>query len=358
MTTGYIIAQSFLHNLDDIDIFVNAWRLLPKFEKLDAPTIAALNIGATMGRRDLGIIYLVPTGTTGNGLSNNIYTITVGGIGSFGTVPSDATVDASVITSGLTEGNNITARTIDVTSSKNNTCINRLHGPSLATAQIAGIIALGLEANPYLSQRDVLHLLVKASEKDGLNDSSKFRKNGAGLYVHAYFGFGLLNAMRFVEQAERGISTPELITTTIISENKRNQTDMAVDVLLCYHCSNVKEEEHCVTNIEYVEVSMKLNTDTEFLKITVISPSNTESLLMDDKTEKRGFQSTIECSFVSVHFWDELPFGIWTIRIQRHLHYDSINVSNAKITVYGTHSVEMMGLNIKDDLCGNIPCLR
>lgn len=198
---------------------------------------------------------------------------------------------------------------------------------------------------------------MKASEKDGLSDSSKFQKNGAGLYVHAYFGFGLLNAMRFVELAERGISTPMLKTTSLSSENKRNQTDTVIDVLLCYQCS-VVNEEHCVTNIEYIDVSMKLITDTGYLKITVISPSNTESLLMDDKIEERGFPSTIECSFVSVHFWDELPFGIWTIRIQRHLHYDSINVSNAKITVYGTHSVEMMGLNIKDDLCGNIPCLR
>lgn len=61
------------------------------------------------GRRNLGAIYVVPTGPVGNGLSNNINTITVGSVGQYGCVPYYAHIDASVITSGLSEGSNLTA---------------------------------------------------------------------------------------------------------------------------------------------------------------------------------------------------------------------------------------------------------
>lgn len=61
------------------------------------------------GRHGFGSIHVVPSGPPGNGLSNNIYTITVNSIGKNGTVPEYTYVDASVLTSGLGDGHNLTA---------------------------------------------------------------------------------------------------------------------------------------------------------------------------------------------------------------------------------------------------------
>lgn len=61
------------------------------------------------GRHGLGNIYVVPSGSPGNELSNNIYTITVNSIGRLGTVPKYTNIDASVLTSGLGDGNNLTS---------------------------------------------------------------------------------------------------------------------------------------------------------------------------------------------------------------------------------------------------------
>ena len=61
------------------------------------------------GRRGLGTIHVVPSGPPGSQLSNNIDTITVNGIGRYGTVLANTYKDASVLTSGLGVGNNLTS---------------------------------------------------------------------------------------------------------------------------------------------------------------------------------------------------------------------------------------------------------
>lgn len=82
----------------------------------------------------------------------------------------------------------------------------------------------------------------------------------------------------------------------------RNSSNL--DVSFCFQCTNVNEE-NCVTLIEYVEASVKLVTDTSYLMVTVISPSKTESLLMEDKIEQ--VRISIDISQTSViHFLSAL----------------------------------------------------
>lgn len=63
----------------------------------------------SQGRHGLGTIYVVPAGPVGYELANNIYTIAINGVGQHWTVPADSSVSASVITSGLSSGSNISS---------------------------------------------------------------------------------------------------------------------------------------------------------------------------------------------------------------------------------------------------------
>lgn len=53
-------------------------------------------------------------------------------------------------------------------------------------------------------------------------------------------------------------------------------------------------------------------------------------------------KSIIEGSFVSSHFWDELPFGFWKINIKNRLQSDTTTILDAKITFHGTHSQDSL----------------
>ncbi|XP_053380575.1 proprotein convertase subtilisin/kexin type 4-like [Mercenaria mercenaria] len=108
-TASDIMAKAFVYNIANIDIFVNAWTTPQTFDKLDLATSEALQYGAVSGRKGFGVVYLVPAGPVGNGLSNNNNTITVNSVGRQGTIQDGAYTDTSVITSGLGQGNNLTA---------------------------------------------------------------------------------------------------------------------------------------------------------------------------------------------------------------------------------------------------------
>ncbi|XP_053380570.1 furin-1-like [Mercenaria mercenaria] len=199
-TRSDIISRAFANN-SGIDIYSNAWAPEHPFTPLDLPTKEAIRYGGEEGRMGLGTIYVVPAGPVGNELANNIYTIAVNGIGVNGSIHNDSKLCASVITSGLADGSNISARYM-LTTTRNNNCVTSFKGVSPATAQIAAIIGLALEANPNLTLRDIQHLLIQSSEYVGKVEKRNLIKNGAGRLFHKVLGYGLLNATKLVVLAE------------------------------------------------------------------------------------------------------------------------------------------------------------
>ncbi|XP_045192100.2 neuroendocrine convertase 2-like isoform X2 [Mercenaria mercenaria] len=181
-TTFDIIAAALAYRLQHIHIYSNSWAPPEKFEPLDLATREAILNGVTKGRNKLGAIYVVPDGSdgiSGSGLANSIHTITVNSVGVNGVLPPKAQVSASVLTSGLGEGNKLNKNYM-LTSSFNNRCIKSFKGVSAAVAEISAIIALALQARPGLSQRDIQHLLVESSEQQKLAKTVEFKRNAAG----------------------------------------------------------------------------------------------------------------------------------------------------------------------------------
>ncbi|XP_053389301.1 neuroendocrine convertase 1-like, partial [Mercenaria mercenaria] len=316
-TASDITARALVYELDKIDIFVNAWTTTESFDQLDLATRNAIIHGATKGRRGLGSIYVVPAGPCGNELSHNIHTISVNSIGRYGTQPYDAVLDSSVLVSGLREGNNLTASTI-VTASHGNKCVANFRGASVAVSQVSAIIALGLQANPKLTLRDVQHLLVQASNYEDLVETIVFRSNGAFRYFHNIFGFGLLNADKFVRLAYNHTSLSSLLSKNLYNYKLRTPGDRTQIFEFNYSCDNYSDQT-CLTSIEHVTTSINFTTSSSLLKMEIISPSKTSSVLMILRIKEEEKPLSKGGKIVSVHFWDEMPSGKWSIRVRnRH----------------------------------------
>ncbi|XP_053380577.1 proprotein convertase subtilisin/kexin type 4-like [Mercenaria mercenaria] len=336
LTASDIVSKALTHRLDDIDIYVNAWTPSAPFDSLDLATREAIAHGAKMGRHGLGAVYIVPAGPTGNLLSNNIHTIAVGMFGVNGTVHSGSVKDASVLTSGLGDGNSLTSSSV-ITTSHYNKCISSFKGYSAAVAQVAGIIGLGLEANPSLSVRDIQHLLVKASGTRGIKVAATFKRNGAGLYFHEMFGFGLLNADKFVSLSEKNTPVSSLIETKLQPYEPKVVNAFTRTVKFCSSC-DILRGQHCLTTIEHVSVLVEIGTPTDDIFMELISPSGTRSVVMDFQKSQGTSTTYKEAKLVSVSFWDEIPFGIWILTVESKLSGSDIRLNTSSLILYGTHN--------------------
>ena len=92
-----------------------------------------------------------------------------------------------------------------------------LHGTSLSTPEVTGVVALMLQANPGLGWRDVQNILAASATHTGsaigaaalgtnensywfLNDAANW--NGGGMHFSNDYGYGMLNAYNAVRMAE------------------------------------------------------------------------------------------------------------------------------------------------------------
>lgn len=74
-------------------------------------------------------------------------------------------------------------------------------GTSAAAPIAAGVLALVLQANPYLTWRDVQHLIVRTSVPVSTADDG-WHVNGAGHAINHKFGYGKMDAGALVDLAE------------------------------------------------------------------------------------------------------------------------------------------------------------
>ncbi|XP_053380578.1 proprotein convertase subtilisin/kexin type 4-like isoform X2 [Mercenaria mercenaria] len=334
-TCSDIIARALVYNLDTIDIFANAWAPTKPFDTLDLATRDAVSYGAKHGRHGLGTIHVVPSGPPGNELSNNVYTITVNSIGRNGAVPDYTYTDASVLTSGLGEGNNLTSSSM-VTTTLRNRCITGFNGVSAATAQVTALIGLALGANKNLSLRDVQHLLVHTSDYKQLRkEKIAFQSNAAGIHFHGVFGFGLVNADKLISQALIQTPTPKLRTTTLYTYITRTPSVRTQTFEFCHSCDKTKSQT-CLAKMEHIMVKMNLKSSSGEIKMAIKSPGGTTSVLMYFQPKRGKPVAVSKLRLVSVHFWDEIAFGPWVLYVQDRHSANETNLSQLSVTLYGT----------------------
>ncbi|CAC5380343.1 FURIN [Mytilus coruscus] len=224
----------------------------------------ALDSGTTYGRGGLGSVYVFATGNSGGDeadvfrdscsydrLVTNRYVISVAGIQhNLQKLPNGEACSAMMVAAFTSKAGDRFNRV--VTTDIRNRITSDFNQNSAAAPMVSGAVALALSANPALTYRDIMHLLVQTSRSDLREEryKSNFFTNAANFKVSSYFGFGLLDIGKLVERSETWINVPrrQNCTTRTTLNRRLNRDSIVVQVIQC-----------SVTYIEHVEISLKVN---------------------------------------------------------------------------------------------------
>lgn len=225
-------------------------------------------------------------------------------------------------------------------------------GTSSAAPLVAGIMALGVEANPDINARMAQHVLARTSVMVDPDDDSAtggWIENAAGYTFNSNYGFGLIDAGAFTETLTQVLSLSDQTTyegdevtvdqsfAELTSGNMLSQTYLVeVDPLYKQPLEYI---------LVYLEVS-GLETDWEIytndqigtiigdISAWVESPSGTRhQLFFDDRDlydwgmeaaeERRDYEDDeLEWFFLSYAFWGEDVEGEWIIELYNNTDND------------------------------------
>jgi subtilisin-like proprotein convertase family protein len=291
-----LLAKAFTHHLDDISVYVFTLGPWDLGEKRRAPRFAtqkAMERGVKNGRKGLGAIYVWPSGnggtlTTGdncnyNGFANSRFTIAVGALTQFGdhpeySVPCSALLVVAPSIDPLSRVGLATDDLMGLEGYSPSDCVDNFGqhcGTDAAAANVAGVIALMLSANPGLGWRDVQHILVQTAKVVDPDDEH-WEKNSAGYSVNDKYGFGLVNAAAAVSAAAtwENIPPPASYGSPLLIIEK----DFPISGESLYATYQLPFRLH----IEHVEVTFSAtHPQPGDVMVNLYSPSGTKSVLAD-----------------------------------------------------------------------------
>jgi subtilisin family serine protease len=258
--------------------------------------------------------------------------------------PAMVTTDIAGCSTGLSFRSSIYAQYFDFGfNSLNLQCdyTNRMNGTSSAAPVTTGVIALMLEANPNLTWRDIKHILaVTADQIDydpldnfldhplgydigGYQYEEKWIMNAALRNFSNYYGFGRVDAGGAVAMAK----SYNLATLGTFEQTKNSSdtwyysADHSSTPLPIADESSVATTDQIWVGHNYIieSIQIAVTSDHPFpgdLAIHLVSPSGTESRLMNINNKIAGDASTFdEKVLLSNAFYGEESNGYWTIKI-------------------------------------------
>lgn len=350
--TDAIEASSMGFRPQNIDIYSASWGPTDDGKTVDGPrelTLQAMRDGVNKGRAGKGSIYVWASGDGGpfddcnlDGYASSMWTISINSAVNDGEMAVYDESCSSIVASTFSSGR-VGARTSAgvATTDLYGNCTMKHSGTSAAAPEAAGVIALGLEANPSLTWRDVQHLLIFTSKKRNLQDRRyPWHINGAGFLFNHLFGYGVLDAGSLVDAALTWTNVPErksCIVGELVDEWNTETGEDAIELTMDTDVCKGTDNE--VNYIEHVQAFISVqSTRRGDLTMNMTSPMNTNSLLLQRRP--RDDDSSVglnEWPFVSVQYWGERPAGKWTIRIQlKGLKQEMAQVTKWKLAIHGT----------------------
>ncbi|XP_041619262.1 proprotein convertase subtilisin/kexin type 4 isoform X6 [Vulpes lagopus] len=339
--TDVIEAQSLSLQPQHIHIYSASWGPEDDGRTVDGPGILtreAFRRGVTKGRGGLGTLFVWASGNGGlhydncncDGYTNSIHTLSVGSTTEHGRVPWYSEACASTLTTTYSSG--VATDPQIVTTDLHHQCTDKHTGTSASAPLAAGMIALALEANPFLTWRDMQHLVVRASRPAQLQ-AEDWRTNGVGRQVSHHYGYGLLDARLLVDMARTwlptqpqqkcvvrivhtptpagGALTPHAAPSPILP-----LTQVRKNVSACAGRANY------IRSLEHVQVQLSLSYSRRGdLEISLTSPMGTRSTLVAIRPLDISGQGYNNWIFMSTHFWDEDPRGLWTLGLENKGYY-------------------------------------
>lgn len=339
------VAEAITHFPQIIDIYNNSWGpgardIIATFGS-GPQTQAALLDGATNGRNGLGVIRVNSAGNGGQNsntnyfaVSNSRHSIAVGALGNDGQLASYSTPGAPVVVVAPSNGGTLGITTTDRTGAagySQTDYANDFGGTSSAAPLVSGVVALMLEANPGLTYRDVVDILVHTSDQVDPNDAS-WDINGAGLPVSHDYGFGKVNAANAVSAALTHVSlAPEQTYASGTQVVNRQIPDLG-SISETFTVTNA----NAISSLEWVEIEIDAtHTWVGDLEIVLQSPDGTQSVLAESRVADN--QTSISHTFTTIHHYGESSLGTWTLTITDGQAQDTGTLDSFELRFFGTN---------------------
>ena len=316
-------ANALSYQRQSIDIYTYTWGPEENGQSLDTPgplTLKALAQNTSYGRKGLGNIYVVAAGNgRGNadninydGLANSRFTIAVGAVDHNGKHAAYSEPGAALMVVAPGSGDGVFLSGTDLQGLHGDSCgdcQNQINGTSASAALVSGVIALMIEANPNLTWRDVQHVLTQSAVKnDPIN--SQWTKNGAGLFIHPQYGFGMIDAEAAVKKAQ----TWSTVKPSSFIPYKKLVNQSIPDNNLSGIVSTINVDAQTAFTLEHVEVVFNaLHEYRGQLEIILTSPSGTRSVLAEPHSDPG--ENYTSWKFMSVRNWGEEIQGQWTLSV-------------------------------------------
>ncbi|WP_408097187.1 S8 family serine peptidase [Peredibacter sp. HCB2-198] len=215
------------------------------------------------------------------------------------------------------------------------------NGTSSAAPVLSGVVALMLEANPSLTWREVKHILALTSDNIdydpfnntlnhpwGFNLASyvydvKWTRNAAGFYFSNWYGFGRVNALSAVQEAQSWISgslgTYEKTLNTVPNPDQWYYDSGAINLAIPDEDATGVEDRIWVGHdfiIEAIQIQITTNhTWPGDLAVHLVSPSGTESKLLNINSNIFSLGLDANTLLLSNAFYGERSVGYWKIKI-------------------------------------------
>ncbi|KAH6912118.1 kex protein [Coprinopsis sp. MPI-PUGE-AT-0042] len=219
--------------------------------------------------------------------------------------------------------------------SKNEYAINH-RGTSAAAPNVAGVIALTLEARPELTWRDVQHLAVYTARRINEDDRDWQHNTNSGRWYSYKYGFGAMDASRYVAKAkEWTLVGPQAWYETETIQLDKGEMDEEEEFSGGTYIdpdgvtSKITVTQAQVTNanldvtrgeegkgLEHVTVKVWIaHTRRGDVRVELVSPNGVKSVLAAPRERDDAVTGFPGWTFMSVKHWGENPVGTWTIKV-------------------------------------------
>lgn len=354
--TDSLEAQALSFNLSHVDIFSASWGPNDDGVTVEGPghmASKALEMGIKKGRGGKGVIYAWASGNGGrlgdncncDGYTSSPYTLSVSSASEHGEVPWYGEKCASTFATTYSSGNGGDHQVIS--ADLHDQCTTRHTGTSAAAPMAAGIFALLLEANPDLTWRDVQHLVAWTSKIGPLKNNDGWIQNAAGLCVNPAFGFGLLNAKELVLMAspQSWVNVAEQHLCTVTADGLSNLPQALTSgnyAEVIIQTDGCQGQDNEVNYLEHVQLELTMTYSKRgAISVTLVSPSGTETTLMNERDYDKSSAGFKQWPLMSVHTWGENPRGAWRLRVfdKDASRDEKGQVTSVTLKMYGTKDI-------------------
>ncbi|XP_069891868.1 proprotein convertase subtilisin/kexin type 5 isoform X2 [Dipodomys merriami] len=323
--TDMVEAKSVSFNPQHVHIYSASWGPDDDGKTVDGPaplTRQAFENGVRMGRRGLGSVFVWASGNGGrskdhcscDGYTNSIYTISISSTAESGKKPWYLEECSSTLATTYSSGESYDKKII--TTDLRQRCTDNHTGTSASAPMAAGIIALALEANPFLTWRDVQHVIVRTSRAGHLN-ANDWKTNAAGFKVSHLYGFGLMDAEAMVMEAEKWTTVPQQHVCVESTDRQIKTIRPNSAVRSIYKASGCSDNSnHHVNYLEHVVVRITITHPRRGdLAIYLTSPSGTRSQLLANRLFDHSMEGFKNWEFMTIHCWGERAAGDWVLEV-------------------------------------------